>query len=251
MKIRKGTRWIRGEDRKCPICGSGTVVRISKKGTNAGRRFNVCIQYPGCRGRVAVGSVAKTNAVHNIKILKRVLGLSAIVIVGAIVLVGVGMILAPRFGWHVDILYGGSMEPTMHVGSLAVVRPVDPHDVSAGDIIAYVPPVDESVRTTHRVAEVLQDEHSLAFQTKGDANEDLDTYTVPAENVRGKVWFSVPYLGYFMDYIKKPLGFGLVIGIPAAIIVAFEFRNIFSSFRDLKRKGRAKRDPKRVKQASP
>ena len=47
------------EDSKCPICGSETVVRISKKGPNAGRRFNVCVYYPGCKGRVAVVSVEK------------------------------------------------------------------------------------------------------------------------------------------------------------------------------------------------
>ena len=47
------------EDSKCPLCGSETVVRISKKGPNAGRKFNVCDNYPGCKGRVAVGSVEK------------------------------------------------------------------------------------------------------------------------------------------------------------------------------------------------
>ncbi|MCJ7807260.1 MAG: topoisomerase DNA-binding C4 zinc finger domain-containing protein, partial [Dehalococcoidia bacterium] len=47
------------EDSKCPLCGSETVVRISKKGPNAGRKFNVCDNYPSCKGRVAVGSVEK------------------------------------------------------------------------------------------------------------------------------------------------------------------------------------------------
>lgn len=47
------------EDSKCPICGSETVVRISKKGPNAGGRFNVCVYYPGCKGKVAVVSVEK------------------------------------------------------------------------------------------------------------------------------------------------------------------------------------------------
>jgi ssDNA-binding Zn-finger/Zn-ribbon topoisomerase 1 len=47
------------EDSKCPLCGSETVGRISKKGPNAGRRFNVCVNHPGCKGKVAVGSVEK------------------------------------------------------------------------------------------------------------------------------------------------------------------------------------------------
>jgi len=182
--------------------------------------------------------------------LKKLLGWLVVAIFGAILLVFIGIVIAPRFGWHLDILYGGSMEPAMKVGCLAVVQPVDPQDVSIGDIIAYVPPPDNSVQTTHRVIGVVQDQNSLVFQTKGDANEEPDTYTVPAENVRGMVWFSVPYAGYFMDYIRTPLGFGLVVGIPAGLIIGNELRNILLAFRDLRRKGRVKRVLKRVEQAS-
>ena|GEM_PF-1330643 len=152
----------------------------------------------------------------------------------------VGVLIAPRFGWQLDILYGGSMEPSMKVGCLAVVQPVEPHDISAGDIIAYVPPVDDSVRTTHRVIEVVQDENSLVFRTKGDANEQPDTYAVPAENVQGKVRFRVPYAGYFIDFTKTPHGFGLIVGMPAVLIVGSEARNIFLTARNLRRKGRVK-----------
>jgi len=42
------------EDLRCPKCGSETVVRIAKKGPNAGRRFHVCIRYPECKERVAI-----------------------------------------------------------------------------------------------------------------------------------------------------------------------------------------------------
>jgi restriction system protein len=34
----------------CPVCGSGMVRRVAKKGRNAGLPFWGCSQYPGCKG---------------------------------------------------------------------------------------------------------------------------------------------------------------------------------------------------------
>jgi restriction system protein len=38
----------------CPACGRRMVLRISKRGSNAGHRFWGCSGYPGCRGTVSV-----------------------------------------------------------------------------------------------------------------------------------------------------------------------------------------------------
>jgi hypothetical protein len=43
-----------------------------------------------------------------------------------------------------------------------------------------------------------------------------------------------------MDFVKKPLGFGLLIGIPAALIIGMELKNIFNAVRELRRKGHIK-----------
>lgn len=42
------------EDIRCPICGSETVIRTAKRGSNAGRQFYVCARYPECKGRIAI-----------------------------------------------------------------------------------------------------------------------------------------------------------------------------------------------------
>ena len=169
--------------------------------------------------------------------MKRILGWLAVLIFAVVILLSVGVIMAPRFGWHLNIVYGGSMEPAMDVGSLAVIPPVDPQDVEVGDIITFKWR-GSSALTTHRVVDVANSDGSLMFTTKGDANEDPDSYGVPPEDVVGRVWMSVPYAGYVMDYIKTPLGFGLLIGIPAALIIGMESRNIFLQTRDLQRKRR-------------
>ncbi len=186
--------------------------------------------------------------------VKKVFQVLATLLLVMVVLACLGIFIAPRFGWHLDIVYGGSMEPAINVGSLAVIQPVEPQAVKVGDVITYRSGSESAMVTTHRVFEVMDNDGSLSFRTKGDANEDPDAYTVPAENVVGRMWLSVPYVGYVMDFIRTPLGFGLLIGIPAAIIVGMELRNIFSAVRDMRRKARVKRVRRaskgRVRQAS-
>ena len=172
--------------------------------------------------------------------LTRIFEALATVLLVMAILVSVGIFIAPRFGWHLDIVYGGSMESAIKLGSLAVIQPVDPQTVKVGDIITYRSGAESTTVTTHRVVEVIRGEDSLMFHTKGDANEDPDAYAVPAENVAGRMWLSVPYAGYVMDFVRKPLGFGLLIGIPAALIIGIELKNIFNAVRDLRRKGHIK-----------
>ena len=168
--------------------------------------------------------------------LTRIFEALATVLLVMAILVSVGIFVGPKVGWQVDAVYGGSMEPAIKLGSLAVIRPVEPATVSEGDIITFSPPNDTSITVTHRVTQVIDGESGLMFRTKGDANEEPDAYTVPAENVVGRVWISVPYAGYFTDFVRSTLGLGLLIGIPAAIIIGIELRNIFRSIGDLRRK---------------
>ena len=132
--------------------------------------------------------------------------------------------VAPRFGWSVDTVFSGSMEPQLKVGAVAVTRPVAAEEIQVGDIITFYPPTSEQL-TSHRVTAV-GDGSALNFQTKGDANEDADPFMVPAENVVGKVCLHLPYFGYAAQFIKTPLGLLLTLCLPGLVIIALETRNI-------------------------
>ena len=133
--------------------------------------------------------------------------------------------LAPRLGWSVDAVYSGSMEPELKVGGVVVTRPVEAEDIKAGDTITFYSPLDEKL-TSHRVI-ILEEGSQLHFWTKGDVNEDADPFSVPAENVVGKVCFHIPYLGYVAQFVKTFLGFLLTICLPGLIIMVMEIRNIW------------------------
>jgi len=132
--------------------------------------------------------------------------------------------LAPRFGWSVDAVFSGSMEPQIKVGSVIITRPVEPETIKVRDVITFNSP-HRDIPITHRVVAV---EHNpdLYFMTKGDANEDADPITVSAQDVVGKVSLHLPYFGYISQFIKTPLGFLLTLSIPGIIIIAMEIRNV-------------------------
>jgi signal peptidase I len=142
--------------------------------------------------------------------------------------------LAPRFGWGVDAVLSGSMEPQLKVGGLVITRPVESKDIEVGDTITFYCPLNKGM-TSHRVIAVESGTLSY-FRTKGDANEDPDPFIVPVQNVAGKVCFHIPYLGFVIQFLKTPLGMLLTLGIPGLIIIALEIINIWRVFSEEKKR---------------
>jgi len=122
-------------------------------------------------------------------------------------------------------VYTGSMEPAIPVGGLVVIKPVDPETLREGDIICFR--LSESTSVTHRIINVTDE----GFTTKGDANEDPDQGIVEKENVIGKVIFIVPFIGYLGYFVRTPIGFILLIILPAGLIIIMELGNIAKGLR--------------------
>ena len=183
---------------------------------------------------------ASASAPQNKRKLKRVLQWLATLCLVVVILLGVTLLVAPHFGWRFDTVYSGSMKPAIDVGSVVVVRQVDPSAIHDGDVITFASHNKADSFVTHRVVGITKDGGILLFRTKGDANDASDEDLVRASDVVGSVRLSVPYAGYAADFLQKPLGFGLIIGLPALLIILFESRNISVAARDLRRKNRRK-----------
>jgi len=181
-------------------------------------------------------------------LLKR---LGNVILVFVILALVLGLLLPFLAGGKWVMILSGSMTPALEVGGLALTWPVDPATVEVSDVITYEAPADPDVLVAHRVIEVVDGE-SVSFHTKGDANEEPDSYMVEAEHVTGKVRFHIPRLGYAIGYARDSartrLGFGLLLGVPSALIIAAEVRNILSYLNPRKRrkKMREERQRKRI-----
>lgn len=148
------------------------------------------------------------------------------------------IVLPLPFGGRWIMVLSGSMTPTMLVGGMVLMTPVEPASIRVGDIVSHNPPGYSDVIVAHRVIEVIEGD-SPSFRTKGDANEEEDQYITTASNVVGEIRLHISHLGYILDEVSEfgetPLGMVLLMGVPAVLIVAGETRNIISA-RDPRKK---------------
>jgi len=128
----------------------------------------------------------------------------------------------------------GSMEPKIHTGSIVIIKPISNYKV--GDVITFGPNTKTEVPTTHRITDMKAVSGEIFYKTKGDANNAEDGKEVSEKEVIGKVYLSIPFLGYAINFLKKPFGLMLVIVIPAVIIVYDEIQKIGREFKKMRTK---------------
>ena len=156
------------------------------------------------------------------KIFKTILNTILILLV----LIGIFVVFSfiPLPGnYKVLTVQSGSMSPAIYTGSLVFAKPLN--DYNIGDVITRRTK-DPKITITHRIISKDEIQGKIAFETKGDANNSPDGEKFTKEGIVGKVFLSVPLLGYPVSYAKTTPGIILLIIIPAVIIIYDEIQKI-------------------------
>ena len=129
------------------------------------------------------------------------------------VLVGFSLFshLAPLTGHELFVIVGGSMEPTIPIGSLVVTNRTDAAAIVTGDVITIR--ADNGVIVTHRVSRIVDGSDGRSFETTGDANDDPDGGLVPSRALVGVVALHVPFGGYARAFLGT--GMGMIAAVAA------------------------------------
>jgi signal peptidase len=127
--------------------------------------------------------------------------------------------------YRVLTVLSGSMEPAIRTGSAVVVVPADNYKI--GEVITFGEIGKIKRPTTHRITDIKIAGGKPVYMTKGDANDIGDSQEIAQSKVMGKVLFSIPYLGYALNFAKRPIGFALTIILPAALIIREEVKKIY------------------------
>ena len=157
--------------------------------------------------------------------------LAFIVVVAVLLIVSVFPITG---NYKLMIVQSGSMTPAIKMGSVVVAKPAENYQI--GDVITFGPYTRTQAPTTHRIYDIKVTDGNPVYITKGDANNAPDQREITKRDIVGKVLFSIPYLGYAVDFAKKPLGFSLIIIVPAALIIIDEIKNIYGEIKKKKPK---------------
>ncbi len=120
------------------------------------------------------------------------------IVCGAVLAVVIAVLVLYILGIRPYVVMSGSMEPSIHTGSVCFVNTrVDYDKVEPGDVIAFQTAIGTMV--THRVVAVTGE----GMETKGDANDVSDGVSTTPVNFSGKTLFSIPYLGQVIIFFRK------------------------------------------------
>jgi signal peptidase len=123
------------------------------------------------------------------------------------------------------VVESGSMSPTYPVGSIVFTLPMSTY--KKGDPVSFTL---AGQTVTHRIYAVNEVNGKVRFTTKGDANKAADENSIEKENIIGKVVLSIPYLGYYVNFLRTLPGFLLFVILPLFIFVVLELRSLKNEF---------------------
>lgn len=120
------------------------------------------------------------------------------------------------FGWKPFIVLSGSMESEIYSGDIVVVKEVDKENLKVNDVIAFK---NDDIVVTHRIVEIVNENGTTKYITKGDNNNTQDKDYVLPENVEGLYQFKVSNLGNLAMFIQTPTGMLVCLLIPILLLI--------------------------------
>jgi len=168
-------------------------------------------------------------------ILSSIILYSILTIIGIIVLMFIAYFIdqrigmqkgesrAPLFGAYVII--SNSMVPTINVQDAVITMRVSEKNIKMNDIITFVSKDIETRGTpiTHRVVGIVYEDDDktkvLGYRTKGDHNNTQDFALIKPDEVMGKVYLRIPFIGYLQAILTNPIGWFAIIVFPCLLII--------------------------------
>ena len=137
------------------------------------------------------------------------------------------------FGIYMFNIVSESMEPTLEINDVVVVKTCEATQLQKGDIITF----QQDGRTiSHRILDITKDKNIIKFRTKGDNNEIPDSDLVPESQVYGKVVFSIKKIGKIISYIQNIRGLINIVFFVIIVYILVSLRDKQKNTRKMKRK---------------
>lgn len=154
------------------------------------------------------------------------------------------------FGYQIKTVLSGSMEPEIKTGSIISVKPGgDMERFEVGDVITFYQ--EKDVLVTHRITEVINSGQNVMYRTKGDNNLTEDLNPVLSENVVAVYTdFTIPYLGYFIEFAKSKNGSALLMILPGVLLFGYSIFSILTTISRLEKQVKQSKDLEETKSAS-
>ena len=120
----------------------------------------------------------------------------------------------------------GSMEPALGTGDVTVVQRIGPLEARPGDIVTFRDPANQNRLVTHRVRGMRVRGGSVAFVTRGDANNVSERWAVSTSGEISRVVYRIPELGRVLVLARTNSLPMLLFGLALAALLVLELMAI-------------------------
>lgn len=121
------------------------------------------------------------------------------------------------FGYKPFMVLSGSMETEIRKGDLIITKIVDPTTLKKDDVIAFRDAA--GTVTTHRIIDLVEENGSTYFITKGDNNSSQDRNLVELDDVEGIYVGRIPGIGSMMKSLSEPLTIVIAVFVITMVFV--------------------------------
>ncbi len=122
------------------------------------------------------------------------------------------------------VIRSGSMVPTYNVGDVVLVASEQADDIREQQVVTRFDAPEAMDSLTHRVVQVTRSSGEVHVETRGDANDTSEVWSVPAERRVGVVVVSVPAIGLPLTAVRSSAGWALVLCGLVLVVVAVLLR---------------------------
>lgn len=177
-----------------------------------------------------------SNKIKNKRMTKKIF--KYIILNILIILFIINLILSFEENTHILGIYmfnivSESMEPTLEINDVVVVKTCEATQLQKGDIITFQ---QDGRIISHRILDITKDKKIIKFRTKGDNNEIPDSDLIPEGQVYGKVLFSIKKIGKLISYIQNIRGLINIVFFVIIVYILVSLRDKQKNTRKMKRK---------------
>ena len=138
-------------------------------------------------------------------------------------------------GWLPLIVLTDSMQPVIAGGDLIICHTAEAEDILVNDVIAFFDPAGNGTSiVTHRVLEIVQEDGTIKFRTKGDYNNTEDKMLVPGDSLVGVYKSRIGGAGNIAMFMQSTTGLIVCVVFPIIALVGYDVvrRRIYEKKKD-------------------
>jgi len=218
----------------CPEAKQGTQLPLTNRqsGPSLKKMYALELQGSACKGNGDTSMIEKKEQPSVGHKIGTVSGTILCILLVPVLIINITLIIrsfvnpdkVPSVGRFFPlIVLTDSMFPEIESGDLIICRTSEPEDIAVGDVISFFDPAGNGTSiVTHRVVEVMQENGSLAWKTKGDANNVEDSALVPAQKLVGVYRSRIAGAGNIAMFMQTTQGLILCVVCPILLLVGYD-----------------------------